>query len=466
MKNKDLKKSLKPVNIFSIAIGSIIGFACFVLPGNWLKEGGPMGIVLAFFIGAIAMIIIGKSYGFMINKFPVSGGAFAFSYHGFGRNHAFICGWLLTLGYLSVISMNATALPILIRFIAPDLLTGIYLYSIAGFDVYLGEVLLSIMAILLFGYLNYKGSDLVGKIQVLMVILLFSSVILLGIGSFLVLKPNIENLNPLFIENKGLIGSILSILAFVPFAYVGFDTIPHASEEFDFSPSVAFKLITLAVLSGGIIYILVSISTAIVFPWQEIINDGTPWVTGFAMKNSMGNIGVLILTLGVIMAIFTGMNGFYLATSRLLYSMSRAKVIPNWFVKIHKTYRTPKNSIIFTMFICLIAPWFGRNAIIWIANMCGMGTAISFFYTSCTAYKVNLLFSKKNKYIYLMGIILSIMFIALLSIPGLPSFMEKESWIAFFIWIIIGLLFYLSQSREYRKIPKVILDDLILGGSN
>ncbi len=463
-KEQVLEKTLKPSNVFAIAIGSIIGYACFVLPGDWLQKAGPMGIAIAFILGAVAISFIGKAYGFMIGEYPVAGGAFAFAYKGFGRNHAFICGWLLTLGYLSVVALNATALPIIARFIAPDLFTVGLLYNFAGWDIYIGEVLLSITAIFLFGYLNLKGSDVVGKIQFVMVALLFGAVCLLAIGGAMASGGDFTNLQPLFATGKSPFSAILSILAVAPMAYVGFDTIPHAAEEFDFSPQFAFRLILLAVGLGGLMYIIVSVSTAIVMPWQALVHGQSVWATGTAMTLSMGKFGLYVLVLGVTMGICTGMNGFYMATSRLLLSMSRAKVLPAWFGRLHPHYKTPSNAILFTMMICLIAPFFGRRAVSWVVDMCTVGTAVSFIYTCLTAY---LIVKSRNTGkievgVYVIGTLFSVLFLALMMIPGSPAFMDMEAWGLFIVWSLLGGAFYKLQAQVYRKIPKKELDKSIL----
>ncbi|MCG8530520.1 MAG: APC family permease [Desulfovibrionales bacterium] len=460
----ELKKALRPTDVFAIAVGSIIGFGCFVLPGDWLLESGPLGFSIAFILGALMIIVIGKSYGFMINEYPVAGGGFAFAYKGFGRTQAYICGWMLTLGYLSVVALNATAIPIIIRFIAPTLLTRGYLYSVVGWDVYAAEILVSVSAVLLFAYLNYKGSDAMGKIQTFMVGLLFAAVILLALGSFMLSGAPVSNLYPLFAPNKTAFASVVSILAVAPTAYLGFDTIPHAAEEFDFAPSEAFKLIVLAILSGGAIYIIVALGTAMPYPWLDIINKDMVWATGDAMKAAMGTFGLLFLVVGVLMGICTGMNGFYMATSRLLLSMARAKVLPNWFAKIHPTYQTPVNSILFTMVFGLLLPWFGRTAILWIIDMCTIGTAVSFFYTCFTSYKMIKEANPQSREatIHLVGASFSLLFLGLLCIPGSPAFMVIESWVCLISWLSLGLVFYLAKAKSYRAVPKRELDMLIL----
>lgn len=465
MENQHLKKNLKPSGVFAIAFGSIIGFSCFVLPGNWLLDAGPLGAVIAFIIATCMILVIAGSYGYMVEKLPLAGGAVVYAYKGFGRKHAFLCGWLLSLGFLSVVALNAMALPVLVRFVAPDLLTFGHLYSVVGYDVFLGEIMLSVSAIVLFGILNIVGSDKIGKIQVLMVSLLFTAVVLLGSGSFILNTAGIAQLKPFFAGGKMPIASILSVLAIAPMAFVGFDTIPHAAEEFNFPAKLATKIMYLAIAIGGLMYVVVLLATATVFPWDALNSSFPAWATGTAMQSSMGSIGLVVLLLGVTMGICTGINGFYLATSRLLFGMSQSQILPGWFGRIHPKHKTPANAILFCMGLALIAPWFGRTAIIWVVDMCALGAAISFFYTCYTAYQMNRDEGTgfRKRVMHLIGTTFSIGFVAMLLVPGSPAFMPMQALLALLVWVILGLAFYAYRAKEYNAISDENLDRLVYG---
>lgn len=71
-----LKKCLKPHWVWAIAFGSAIGWGSFVLPADWIAMAGPMGAIIGLAIGALLMIVIGVSYGFLIKIFPVAGEGF------------------------------------------------------------------------------------------------------------------------------------------------------------------------------------------------------------------------------------------------------------------------------------------------------------------------------------------------------------------------------------------------------
>lgn len=129
---RKLEKTLKPHWVWAIAFGSAIGWGAFVLPTDWIGQAGPVGVVLGLLLGAALMMIIGVSYGFLIEKFPVTGGEFAYAYIGFGRRFAFMAGWFLTLGYICIVALNASALALLAKFLFPDFVQTGNMYTVAG----------------------------------------------------------------------------------------------------------------------------------------------------------------------------------------------------------------------------------------------------------------------------------------------------------------------------------------------
>src|SRR5699024_8553240 len=62
-----------------------------------------------------------------------------------------------------------------------------------------------------------------------------------------------------------------------------------------------------------------------------------------------------------------------------------------------------------------------------------------------------------------LGALASLVFIALLLIPGSPAFMGTASLISLLAWIALGFVFYLIKRSEFRSIPQSELRYLILG---
>ena len=472
MDRTSLQKTLKPHWVWAIALGSSIGWGAFVQPTNWIATAGPLGVIIGFSIGALLMMIIAVSFGFLIKEFPVSGGEFAYAFIALGRTHAFISGWFLTLAYICIVALNASAFALMIKFLFPAFLESMPMYQMAGWNVYFMEVIIATLTLLLFAYFNLKGSSFSGSLQFIFCMVMVVSVIALTYLVGLSPESSFQNMKPLFHPGTTTFASIISIVAIAPWAYIGFDNVPQAAEEFNFSPKKAFGLIIFALIAGALLYSFMIITTAMAAPWTELVKQNDVWGTGTAIKNILGNVGLFILVIALSMGIFTGLNGFIISSSRLLFAMSRARVLPKGFSKLHKKYQTPYIGIIFTVLIAMLAPWFGREVLVWIVDMSSIGVSIAYFYTCFAAYKLfkqKIKDSKNNKgilfkkYLSLIGIMTSLTFVALLLIPGSPAFLRIQSRIALFIWIIIGIVFYLIKRKEYYKIPEEELRYLILG---
>lgn len=465
MGEQQLKKQLSPLNVWSLALGCIIGWGAFVMPGNtFLGKAGPLGTAIAMGIAALIMIIIAYNYNFMINKYPVAGGEFTYTQQAFGEKHAFVCSWFLGLSYLAIVPLNATALALIGRNLMNSVFQIGFHYNVAGYDIYLGEIILAVVALLFFAFLSIRGVKFTGGFQTGLVFALVGGVLIILVAALINPSAAFSNLSPGFYPGNTSVAGILTVVAVAPWAFVGFDTIPQAAEEFKFSTRKTKTLMVLSILFGAAVYVILNTVTAATIPegyesWVAYIDD-MPNLSGLlalptfhAGYQLLGAAGVVFLGIAVLGAILSGIIGFYMATSRLLYSMSKEKVLPDWFGELHETYRTPAHAILFVLIIALIAPFFGRTALGWIVDMSSIGAAIGYGYTSLAAYK----FAKKEnkKGIMVSGIIGGIMalaFMVLLLVP-IPMFncsLGKESYICLIAWILLGGVFYWYSAKRKR----------------
>lgn len=468
MKNTELKRTLSQVDVLSLATGCIIGWGAFVMPGNmFLPNAGILGTGIAILISVFIMTIIACNYHYMINRFPLAGGEFTYASKAFGRVHGFICAWFLGISYLSIVPLNATALALIGRNLMGGMFERGYNYQFAGYDVYVQEVLLAIVALIFLGYLSIKGVKFVGIVQTILISALIGGVIILSIVAFTQVQYDLIRDIPLYSSEKSILSGIIAIVAIAPWAFVGFDTVPQAAEELKFSYSKTKKVMIFSIVFAGMIYIMLNTITALVIPtgynnWIDYVQhikdlDGIEALPTFhAAYALLGNAGLIIIGSSVGAAVLSGIVGFYMATSRLLYAMAQEKVIPKWFGILHPEYRTPYNAILFTMAIACVAPFFGRNALGWIVDMASIGAAIGYGYTSAATLYYMKKYNDCNiwfKCSAWIGILFAFIIALILLIPieGLSCSLGIESYICLGIWTVLGVLFFIKSNNAVKE---------------
>lgn len=272
-----LKRQLSPTHVWAIAFGCVIGWGSFINPGKkFLPTSGVAGTAIAMILGALVMIIIAFSYAYMVPKYPKAGGEFTFTKNCFGKNMAFICGWFLVVAYLTNVPMNSTAIGLIVDDLdgTADILKFGFHYTIAGFDIYMGEMLLATAILILFGYLNMIGVKKAGFVQTVLSSLLVICVFTLFIAALVSSKAKGIHMQPIWGFDKpaamaagattaeigtyahvgtgGVMGAILATFAIAPWAYAGIDAIPQAAEELlgTFGKLLVGLGVSCAVLSG------------------------------------------------------------------------------------------------------------------------------------------------------------------------------------------------------------------------
>lgn len=471
---KTLSKTLKPSWVWAIAFGSSIGWGAFILPADWIGQAGPLGAIIGLLLGAIVMMFIAVSYGVLIKKYPVSGGEYAYAFVSAGKYWSFVTGWFLALGYICIVALNASAFSLLLKYLFPGFMNQVFLYEIAGWQVFLPELIISSVAILFFAYLNIKGGGISGKLQFIFSVVLIIGVSIMGVYTFIYADLPIQNMQPFFSTDKSIMTSIILILAIAPWAYVGFDNVPQAAEEFKFSPHKAFSLIILSLLASGLVYAVMVGVTSWTYPTNQVLDSSNLWLTGDIIGSSFGILGVIVLAIAICMGIFTGLNGFFHSSSRLLFAMGRAKALPSFFQDLHPVYKTPYKAIWFIAIITLPSVWFGREALLWIVDMSSTGVSVAYFFTCFAAYKAlawnknkqNVSVEPIKKAVALIGAIFSIGFLLLLLTPGSPAQLKTPSLIALIVWIILGFVFFGIMYKQYKLYSAKELNYFIFGEEN
>ena len=460
---KGLSRYLTPLSVWALSFGCAVGWGSFVMPGTtFLPDAGPVGTVIGILIGAVVMFIIGMNYCYLMNKYPDAGGTLTYTIKSFGYDHGFLSAWFLILVYVAIMWANASALPLIGRNLMGDTFQFGFHYSVLGYDVYMGEVLLSLVAIVTVGLICMKGKRLAVWIQVVFALLLFVGVVTCAVVVFG--RSDLSStMTPSFADNgKSSVSQVFTIIALSPWAFVGFESVSNSVSGFKFPVKRTIYIFAVALITGALAYIMLVLIAASHQPaeydnWMGYIsdlsnNDGLAGLPAFYVTHRfMGKAGIIVLGIAAAAGIITGLIGNYIAASRLLYSMSEEKILPEWFGRLNSN-ATPHNAVFFLMIISLFIPLLGRTAIGWIVDVNTVGATIAYAYTSSAAFYQ----AKKdgNKRIEITGIIgigMSILFFFYFMAWSAGA-MSTESYLILATWSILGFIYFrIVFSRDNEK---------------
>ena len=454
----DKNKYLTLLGAWALAFGCSVGWGSFVMPGStFLPVGGPIGTTIGIALGGVVMIVLGINFNYLMNKYPDKGGTYTYTKLSFGYDHGFLSAWFLVLTYIAIIWANATALPLIGRTVLGDVFQFGFNYEIAGFHVYLGEIILAISSIIIAALicLNKKLSQL---IQSIMAVVLFVGVV----ACFIIAASNGINLEPAYApSNSSSFNEIFTIFALAPWAYVGFESITHSAHEAKFDLKNSLMIFFIAVVTAAIAYIVLSLLAVTALPegcasWTDyIFNLGKysgvmSQPTFYGIYNALGDTGLVILGICALCGIFTGLIGNYVALSRLLSAVSEDGLLPGKIGELDKNM-VPRNAILAICGISIILPFFGRTAISWIVDVTTVGATIAYAFASASAIKTAKKHGDKNiQIVGLMGVLLSLLFALEFLIPNLISVktLSTESYFILAAWGILGFIYFRRMLKK------------------
>ncbi len=413
--HEGLLKHLGVKDLTAFGIAAIIGAGIFSTIGKASADGGP-GVILLFIFTALACSFAAFAYAEFASLIPVSGSAYTYSYVVFGEVFAWIIGWALimeySIGNVTVAISWSDYFSALVEHVSPYKLPewmcmdyfsakesyaavlekmrgGLSMDKIASesggtmlLDGYkaiqhapvIGGVNLvldapALLINLLITWLVYRGIKESRNASNMMVLIKIVIVLLvIFVGAFYV---DISNWNP-FLPNG--IGGLLSGISAVFFAYIGFDAISTTAEECknpqrDLPRGILYSIIICTVLyvaialviTGMVHYSELAVGDPLAYVFSKI--QDLQWLAG-------------IVAVSAVVAMASVMLVFQLGQPRIWMSMSRDGLLPPAFARIHKKYKTPSFSTLFTGLMVAVPIFFLDINIV--TDICSAGTLFAF----------------------------------------------------------------------------------------
>ena len=464
MKTKSPIRNLSIIGAWALAFGCSVGWDATVIPWTeFLPKAGPLGTALGLAIGGLVMAVIAWNFHFMINRNPGPGGVYAYATEAFGHDHGYLCAWFLCLTYITIVWSDATAMPILLRYmLGKDFFSFGFRYSVEGYEVCLGDILIAVFTSVFIVSLCLRRRVSIMVQTVLAVVFAvgflacFSASAVHGAGG------GLDSLRPLFAANGGSrFFQVLNILAIAPWLFVGFETIASFSGEFRFPLKKSFGIMVATLVSTVIAYVVLAAIPVFVSGGDHggwagaIANIGDPDVHAFdAASRSLGRVGTVVICITLFGAILTNLIGNTIVASRLFAAMADDGALPSWFGK-RNADGSPRNAILAIAGLAFIISPFGKTVIGVIVDIGIIGAAVAYAYTSAATLRLarkagNRLAAATGLVGLLFSVVIGLLFILPVFSSELAT-MATESYILLVLWAIIGIAFFLFVFRRDRS---------------
>ncbi|MBS3146213.1 amino acid permease [Candidatus Woesearchaeota archaeon] len=373
MKNKTghfkLKKELNLFSMTLYGVGIILGAGIYALIGVGAGIAGNM-LWFSFILAAFLAIFSGLSYAELSGMFPKEAAEYNYTKKAFNKETlSFIVGWILVIA--SIIAAATVSLGF----------AGYFSHIFGG-----GIKLIAIGLIIILSLINYIGIKSSAKFNNIASLIEVSGlllVVVIGIFFFNDIDVNFFEMPP------GGIPAIITTVALIFFAYIGFEDIVNVSEEVKNAKKVVPKALVYSLIISTVLYILVSTIAIGVVGWEKLASSKAPLTEVVSMK--IPQAGVLMS----IIALFATSNTvliLLIVGSRVLYGMSKQKTLPKSFAKIGRT-GTPYIGVILVALTTIIAASFGNLG--FVASLTDLGIFIAYFFVNMSLLKLRY---SKTKY--------------------------------------------------------------------
>jgi amino acid transporter len=318
---------LKSVLFQSIAFmapgGSVVfGLGLIIL---YAKVAAPLALAVAL----IAALCVAACIGQLARSIPSAGGFFSYITAAMGKAAGFAAGW----GWAVMAFVGPTIGALLFGIVGNDF-CNTYLSTDVPWWLLSGAVMIATAAATLVGVKLSTGVTIVlGILEVSILLIVMIALIIHAGGDNTIQVLNFNKANSF---GDFALGIVYAVAVFVGFEAAA----PLAEEVKDPRRNIPLAVIGSTALIG--IFYVLAIYTAVV-GWgpgklDGYLNSPDPWRE---MANQLGGWVAFFVIVAILNSLFAVTQAGFNASTRLLFAMGRARVLPQGLAKVHSKYETP-----------------------------------------------------------------------------------------------------------------------------
>ena len=417
---------------------------------------------ITFMIAGVIFIFTAASYTEATVMYPEAGGSSSFARHAFNEGISFFAAWAQMLTYVITIAISAFFVPHYLAVFWEPLGHG-------PADVVFGSALIAALALL-----NVKGTQESARLNLVLAIGdLFTQILLVAIGIFLVLDPDLL-VSQVELGVAPSWGDALLGVAVGMVAYTGIETISNMAEEARDSSRTIPRGVGLVVLAVVGLYAFLPIIALSAMPVEQNAAGeySTELGTTYADDPVLGiveNIGlgagltnVLEVYVGILAAVILliATNAALIGLSRLTYSMGQHRQLPELLRAIHPRFRTPWVAILVFAGVAVLTVLPGQTA--FLATMYSFGAMLSFTIAHVSVIRLRQIDPDRERG-WKPPLNVRVLGVEIPTTAVLGAFGTFTAWVVVMVldpvtllagggWMVFGLALYVAY-RRYKGLP-------------
>jgi amino acid transporter len=387
----------------------------------------------AYIIAAAAMSLTALSYGKMARIYPASGSAYTYARRTINAHVGFLVGWAILLDYFF--------LPMVAW-----LIQSVYLNAqFPGVPVWVW-LLINIVVTTVVNGLGIVLADRVNKTLMTLTGLGIAAFVVLCIGH-LAAAPAASLTAPLW-NSTTTVAAVSAGAAIAAYSFLGFDAISTLSEETVKPERNIPRGIFLAVVIGGVIFVVVSYVMQLVHPGGEFADSST---AAYSMSVLVGGkVFADIINLVIIVGGFASAMAIQASTSRLMFVMGRDGVLPRrFFGRLSARFNTPLLNLVLIGAVAMLGLGLSLDTA---TSFINFGAFLTFTMVNvCVIVHFVRQWRRSNR--------LSVVKFAVLPLLGAAVdlyLLTQLGPIALYLgmgWLVIGVIYLAVLTRAFRRTP-------------
>jgi len=317
---------------------------------------------IAFAIASVTYVCTGLAYAELATAYPYAGGAHVYSMKAFNDLFGFVAGWAVMLDYTVDIALFSLASAGYLSFFLPWLKHSFFEGAVLGLDLkisYIGlSAFLLVVALLFLNSIGIRESSAFNELLVSLDLVVESSILVTGVllafGLMLFLTQitdfgassifsNIVYVMPsLGTQTQNFVYGITLAMT----SFIGIESIAQAAEETKRPQRWIPRANKLSIVAVVVFAVGLSTLSMGLMPWQDLAASQTDPMAAIASRIPyIGHFLAPIVALTGFTICYVSTNTGVIGASRVVFSMGRFSLMPTWFYKVHRRFRTPIRTI-------------------------------------------------------------------------------------------------------------------------